>query len=471
MTARTRALLLVVLAGGLVAPLGSGPAGAAEELTYAAKARTHVYRVALRKEVIEGARNAQPCDPEEDPYRCDDAAYNHRPNCDPSIAVGRTRAGPKATPPEEAERIEGAAGGGAGPEEEPPLSSAVTLNEMVSLGSLVHNGTVAEAAGLASSGYVDLNGRRDPELHTESDAFTPNRPDYQERCLRESEDAPSYRHFLSRSSDGPETYHLSECAKDECTLDRLTFFAEAVRARTIVHLVERGGRVEGRLKTSLQEFSWRDGALAVEALDTYVDFASDGTAEGLKWSVATTAAGATLGGQPVALPPGRLVGTAELQVGVAAPHVRSTEDGRTLRIVAPGLVIASPEQTVYVAGAELDVGALGRRAPGPSYDALAAGTAAAPAAAPAATTPETVEEDAAPPAPDAEEAPQAAPVVSLRRVDATGAPAMALILTFGLLGSMAVLMRWMNRFPWWSRALRAPPLSGLHWLYRAFMKT
>lgn len=480
MTRRRRALLLTACLAGLAVPLGGAPAGAAGELKYAVgEARTYVYRVALRKEVIEAARNLSPCDPEEDPYECDTSAYNHRPNCGPRLALGRTEDAPDPASAPETQPIEGASGDRSGPEEEPPLSSAITLNEMISLGSLVHNGPVVEAAGLASDGYVDLSGRQDPELHTESDAFTPNRRDYEERCLQEEKGSDDYRHFLSRSFDRPETYHLSECRGDECTFDRLAFFAQAKEARTIVHLVERGGKVQGWLKANLQEFSWGEGgAFTVDELNTFVTFASDGTRGGLTWSVATTAQGAELGGRPVALPPGRMVGNDQLQVGVAAPHVGTSNDGADLRIVAPGLTIASQEQTAYFAGAELDVGGMGRRGAGLEFGEVPAGdpggtTTTTTAAAPIVPEVDTgTEEVAAAPSggDESAEAPAQA-VVSLHRVGATGAAPMLTILALGFLATLAVLMRWMTRFPWWKQAVRVQPLRGLDWIYRAFLKT
>lgn len=483
MTRRRRALLLTACLAAVAVPLGGSPAGAAGELKYSvAEARTYVYRVALRKEVIEVAQNADPCDPKEDPYECDDAAYNERPNCGPKIALGRTEDEPKAAPASETQAIEGAAGDGSGAEEEPPLSSAITLNEMVSLGSLVHNGPVLEAAGMASDGYVDLSGRQDPELHTESDAFTPNKPDYGERCLQEERGSDDYRHFLSRSFDRPETYHLSECRGDECTFDRLAFFAQAKEARTVVHLVERGGEVRGWLKANLQEFSWGGGAFTVDELDTFVTFASDGTRQGLTWSVSSTAQGAELGGRPVALPPGRIVGNDQLQVGVAAPYVTTSKDGADLRIVAPGLTIASQEQTVHLAGAELDVGGMGLRSADPSFGDLPTGAGdgtTTTTTTTGTTTPSSPATDtgsgevAAAPSGDADQgeapAPQAA--VSVQRIGRTGLAPMLTILALGLIGTLAVLMRWMGRFAWWREAVRVQPLRGIDWIYRAFLKT
>lgn len=481
MTRRRRALLLSPLFAALLLPVGSPPAAAAKELSYSVgEARAYVYRVALRKEVIEAARNADPCDPQEDPYGCDDAAYDHRPNCPGPIELGREERAPRPAREQGTEEIAGRAGDASGVEQEPPLSSAITLNELLSLGTLVRTGTGnIEASGLASDSYVDLSGRQEPSLHTESDAFTPNRRDWEERCLQEERGSPSYRHFLSRSFDRPETYHLAECFKDDCTFDRLMFFAQAVEARTVVHLVERGGKIHGSVKSNLQELSWGDGAFTLDQLDTHVSFVSDGTRGGLRWSVATTAKGARLDGRPVALPPGRVVGSPELQVGVTAPYVSAAQDGGALRIVAPGLMIASPEQTAYFAGAELEAGGIGRWGGGfvperggdvppaggdtTTAPTVASGDAvttapAAPAAAPSgeAATPEVAAETAS---------------VSIQRIGSTGLAPLVTILALGLGGVLAIFLHWMGRFPWWRQALRTQPLRGIDWIYRAFLKT
>ena len=64
---------------------------------------------------------------------------------------------------------------------------------------------------------------------------------------------------------------------------------------------------------------------------TFVDVSSDGTAGGLKWSVSTTATGAKLGGQPVALPPRQKGSGPRFKFGVAAPYVATETDGSQIR--------------------------------------------------------------------------------------------------------------------------------------------
>ncbi|HEX9823843.1 MAG TPA: hypothetical protein VGB51_05540 [Actinomycetota bacterium] len=477
-----RALLLVPLLALLLSPGTRATGAASTEVRFTVReARAYLYRVALRKEVIEAAQNAEPCDPKEDPYHCDDVAYNHRPNCPEPIALEAKGRGARPAPAPGAEPEEGSAGDGAGPESEPPLSSAVTLNEFLVLARLGKVGTVVEAAGMASDSFVDLSGRQEPELHTESNAFAPNVRDLEERCLEEEEGSGSYKHFLSRSFHRPSTYHLAECFQDDCTFDRATFFAQAREGRTIVSLSKRGDRVTGSLSATFQELSWGEGAVTVDQLHTFITFTSDGTAEGLAWKVDTTAKGLRLGGEPVALPGGDLVGTEALQVGVAAPYVRAPEEGDALRIVAPGLVIASREQTVYLAGAELDAsmdrgepfsspGGTGEGSGGQSGTDPATGSVTATEAPPvddAAATPgeipagdEVASNDTA--------GPQA--IVSVERIRTGLLPVLGILLA-GALGVLLILHHWLRRFPLIRGAYRAGPLHALDRLLRAFVRS
>jgi hypothetical protein len=452
------------------------------------EARAYAYRVTLRKEVIEGARQAEPCDPEEDPYQCDTTRYEHEPNCAQPLTVGPKGKAPDVRPVPGAEPIEGGAGASEGAEAEPPTASPVTLNELISLGHLGHIGGLVEAGGLASDSYVDLSGRQEPTMHTESDVV-PGLPGYEERCLDEDPSHNSYRHFLSRTAETPETYHLAECRKDDCTFDRLTFSAQDVMARTIVHLKEEGGKIIGKIQATFHDAAWGGGAFAVDSVDTILTFESDGTAEGLKWSVGTTAKGARLGGTPVSLPSGRLVGTADLQVGVAAPYVSSAEDGSSLRIVAPGLVVASREQTAWFGGAEVDAtfgrsGAAGATG-GPGAGAgsgeggSAAGTSGASAsgggsgasageAVGAGGTASGGNGAGGEPIPSAPAAGSPA-AVSVERFQ-TDLP-FVLIIGGGLLAALWIVARWMRQFPLGSALTYYPPFSLIDRLYRTFAKS
>ena len=488
-----RRLAVATLTLAALATLGGPPAAAersdGERLRYTvAEARAYSYRVSLRKEVIEAARNAEPCDPATDPYECDTTPYEHEPNCPPPIALGASGEAPEPSPPKGTQPTEGGADATAGAGVEPTMASSITLNELVAIGRLGRAGEVVESAGLASDSYVDLSGRQEPAQHTESDIL-PGVANVEERCLVEDPSLRSYRHYLSRSAEKtPATYHLAECFKDDCTFDRLLFSAETVEARSIVDLREQNGKVLGRLEAMFQDASWGGGAFTIDSLHTTVSFESDGTPGGLTWSVHTSVAGAELGGRAITLPTGQMIGNEELQVGVAAPYVSAAADGSALRIVAPGLAIASREQTVFLAGAEVDA-TFGRSARAPSLGVGggtsdtassttdgSAGTDVAPggaigggggggvdggggsasggggdvAAAPAAATP--------------------AERVSISRFS-TGGLGVATILLFGLFAALWILFRWLGQFPEAREIYRLPPFNLMDRFYRAFLKS
>jgi hypothetical protein len=228
----------------------------------------------------------------------------------------------------------------------------------------------------------------------------------------------------------------------------------------------------------LKEASWGDGELRIEQLETVVTFRSDGTPDGLRWSVTTTALGARLGGRPVALPPGRTVGNAELQVGVAAPFVDVAEDGGQLTIVAPGLYVAHAEQSAFFAGAEI-TGTFGRETPlslPPLPEVRGAATAVGTGV--GATTSFGSGTSFGPgqglpaqtPSPAGGAAPAPEPAVSVTELP-TGAGPMATILALAAAALFLVLVRWIGRYEWGRRLYRVQPLRGLDWLYRAFLKT
>lgn len=475
---------------GLAAVAGAlpAPAGAAEmELTFSIKeARAYGFRVPLRDEVIQAAGlrdqvqdQLQPCDPEEDPYRCDETAYNHRPNCPPGEAIGRLGAvpGPRAT--EGSGRITGGAGDEQGAGEAPARTSPITLNDLVALGTLGRVGASADATGLASSSYVDLSGRQDPEAHTESDAFTGNAPRYEERCTPRDGVPEDFVHLLSRSEPTPATSHLAECHGRECTFfGGAAIGSDVERGRAIVNLAQRGDRVVGRMEALLKEASWGDGQLAIDLLRTVVTFESDGTADGLRWTVATTAQGVTLGGRPITLPPGRIVNGGGLQVGVAAPYVVAAGDGSALDILAPGLFVAHQEQSAFFAGVELTA-SFGQQTPvtftpgtdGDTDTVLGTGTGLdSTTFAPGSTSGVTPEDTPVVESVAGGETAEPEPVVSVFRVT-TGAGPMALILGLAAVALVLLLSRWIGRYRWGRRLYRVQPFRGLDWLYRAFLKT
>lgn len=463
------------------------PAGAAEEvLIYSVKeARAYAVKASLSKEVIEVL--SQLCNPETDPYECDESRYNQKPNCPESIEIGPSGKAPKPEPPA-TDPIKGGAGDGSGGEEPPPQASPVRLNRFLTLGKLSNLGAgILESGGLASELYVDLSGRSEPEAHTESEGFSGNRAAWEERCRGSDAEEPSEdstEHFMSRSDEGPNTYHLAECFNRSCEFGA---GASAEHVRTIVELWEADDKVHGRLRAAVDGLVLADGAVRIDSLISYVEFSSDGTEDGIEWSVSSTASGASLAGQEVALPPGRTVSGPGFSVGLAEPFVNASADGSTLKVVAPGLHFGSTEQASYFGGAEivasfgmdepyefvpggfgdtgdggnggsgsneiepLDTGGFGSSAPsaiglggGGGNDLVDTGT----------TEPVT-----------------AAPATIRVFEMPTGIGAVPAIVGLGIVGWFLLLSRWLQRFPWGRKMTRLPVLRTVDWIYRAFVKT
>lgn len=488
MTSRTVPRLLCTAVLLAVAVSVAPRAVAADEsLSYSIKeARTYAYKVSLIKEIIE---NAPKCNPEDDPkYKCDEGQYNHEPNCPKEIAVGPAGKLPAATPPEGVTPIEGGAGDGTGGER-PPSSSPVRLNELIALGTASHFGSVKEAAGYASKAYVDLSGRDDPEQHTESQILSSNKADYEERCWPEdkAKEGNDFVHLLSHSFKDVETYHYSECFRRGCQWGGLgNFGADAERARSITHLFEDGGKIHMILSAKIEDLSYGSGALTVEAIETFVDISSDGTAGGLKWSVSSTASGAKLGGQPIALPPGQIVSGPGFSFGMAAPYVGTEDDGSQIRVEAPGFMIATTEQTVHFAGAEAGAGL------GEALDFVFQGGGGTDAQPDTGSDDKDFSTSAAPfdtgsavlggstfgggvaigPSDPAGDPVSAAPATELLIYEqATGRGAVAGIVALGLLGWFLLMGRWLQRFGWGKNLYRLQPFRTVDWLYRAFVKS
>jgi len=475
MPARVRTVLALSLLATAV--LGFGPAHAKTELYYSVKeARAYAYKASLSKEAIEAAPD---CNPDEDPYECDESKYNHKLNCPKALTMGAKGRAPKAKPAPESESVSGRGGDVYGPENSPPQSSPVRLNRFLSLAKISHIGGLLEAGGLASDTYIDLSGRNEPEAHTESEAFS-NRPDYEERCYPEDAegniDKANYEHFLSRSGERPDTYHLAECFERNCNFG---LGINAEHARSIVSLSERSGVVKGTLRSSVQGLNFGDGGLIIDSMVTFVTFSSDGTPGGLKWSVASTASGAKVGGQPVALPPGRTVAGPGFSVGVAEPYVDTSEDGGDLTVVAPGLHFGSDQQSAFFGGIEIYAG-MGREAPftfstrEPAESASATTTTvtggtggttvpSSDTSLPAASggTGDAVEND------DTTTASDELVVTEIP----TGTATLPLIFAFAGLCWFVVMSRWLQRYPWGRNLADHQPFKLIDWIYRAFVKT
>ncbi|MGH2686202.1 MAG: hypothetical protein ACRDJP_12120, partial [Actinomycetota bacterium] len=292
--------------------------------------------------------------------------------------------------------------------------------------------------------------------------------------------SPNHVHVLSRSTEAPSTYHLARCVERGCTFGG-PFVGGAERGETIVDLARAGDAVVGRVRALVEDVTFGDGAFVVESIETLITFRSDGTAGGLEWSVATNVAGARGGGQTLPLPAGQLVGAGPVQGGVAAPYVRAADDGSALDIVAPGLVVAHPEQSVFLGGAEVHatfgrvsptgkpIGTSNEEPPAVSDDdgggADGGGiTAGSEPPAGSGGSPEAVPPEAAPQPVAATEVPASTVLVR------TGVPVLALIVGFGALSVLLVLTRWVGRFAWGRAVMGVQPFRGLDWLYRAFVK-
>lgn len=482
--------ILVAVTAALVACAAAvfwQPAGAAESLQFSIKeARAYSYKVSLSKEVIEAAPK---CDPEEDPYECDEGRYNHKPNCPTGIEIGRRGKGPRPKPPAEVTPVQGGAGDETG-DNEPPQSSPVRLNEIVAIATLSHlGGTVKEAAGLASEQYIDLSGRGEPESHTESEAFSPNKAAWEERCWpkqESAEEANDYVHTMSRSFESIDTHHIAECFRRGCAFQAPTpgtFGASAERGRSTVSLGEEGTHVKGTISALVEDLNYGNGGLTIESIETHLTFSSDGTPQRLKWSVTSTASGARLGGQPITLPPGQVVSGPGFSVGVAAPFVEATSDGSQLRMVAPGVMVAHEQQAAFFGGAEV-YGSFGADADfefdaSPEIDlggdvssettgfdgGVALGAPKVSVGGPGlsggvAIGTQTEEEPVA--AGETEEI--------LVYEQATGRGSVAAILGAGLFGWFLLWGRWLQRYSWGRRLVLLQPFRFFDWIYRAFVK-
>ncbi|HJT37713.1 MAG TPA: hypothetical protein VJ818_04750, partial [Actinomycetota bacterium] len=420
------------------------------------EARAYAFKISLSKQELQ---LIPPCDPSTDPYGCDTSKYDHTPNCPPSIALGRTKPGPLPAPASTSIVVSGGSSKRLGTT--PNQSSPVRLNRLLAIGRLGDTGEFPSAGGLSSDEYVDLSGRQTPAAHTQSEAFS-NLPDYEERCYPTPVSASSYEHFLSRSGDGPATYDLAECFGKACTLGAGISVEHALQ---VVDLREVGGRVVGSVQSELQGLNLIPGVASIDLLESYISIHSDGTGNGLAWSVATTVAGLTVAGQKIALPLGETIPIRGVTIGIAPPYVFPSNGGHELAVMAPGLAVMSDQQSIFLGGAEL-TGTFDREPPAlftPFKPPILPPARTIPRVAPpqAISIPTT----AAP-----ESRPVAAPEFAIRMYD-TGEVAIVLILAAGGLMLLLILMRWSRRWSWGRRLCAAQPFKGIDWVYRAFVKT
>ena len=467
------AVLLVVLVAGQAL---MSPAGAATKLTYSIKeARAYAFKVSLSKEAVEAVPK---CNPDEDPYAC--SGYNHKNNCPKAIEVGEKGKAPLPKAPKGVQPISGAAGEGVG--SAPPQSSPVRVNRFLSLAKLTHIFNVKEAGGLSSQIFTDLSGRSEPEAHTESEGFSDNKADYEERCYwndGSENDETAYEHYISRSGTSPSTYHMAECVGRQCQFGA---GVNAERARSILYLRETKGEVVGELQSFVEGLNFGDGAFTMDSVFTYARFSTDGTPQTLRWEVASTASGGKLGGQPVSLPPGDTISAPGFSVGMAKPYVDVPEDGRTLTIVAPGLHFGSDQQSAFFGGAEVYM-SMGQNKP-PVFDidgpttgtdipsgggggGFAGGTSGGgfdfgSGGFGGGTNGQSGIED--PVALD-----DAGEVLIFEK--ATGIGAVPGIVALGIFCWFLLMARWLQRFAWGRKLTRMQPFRFIDWMYRAFVKT
>ena len=484
--------LAVLAPSAALLALGT-PASAKERLAYEVKeSRAYAYKTSLNKTEIEILNIVIPCDEKTQKYNCDYARYAHQPNCPEKIAFGPTGEVPMPKPPKDVEPIKGGAGDNL-VDEEPPQGPPVRLNFYMSLGSLSQLPGSEDSTGIGAKEYVDLSGAREQDVFTNTDAFTQNQRAYEERCWpkAEAKTGQDFTHVMSRSQKTPHTYHYSECFRRDCTFTAPSpgsFGATAEHARSISDVREVNGHVIGSMSSVVEDLNWGDGALTADSVSSYVSYASDGSPEGLKYEVASSAQGVKIGGQPVHLPPGQMLtlpggmGT----VGMAAPYVEAPKDGSTLTIIQGGLTIATTDQAVFFAGAETyasfgtapedqfhildephgNAGIGGSGSVDSSGGDYGGGTTDL-GSGDIGTVGDTGtgsgdEEGVASGGPEGE---------LLVYTVATGKGGVTTILVLAGLVFLLMASRWVQRFPWARGLTKVFPFKTIDWLYRAFVKT
>ena len=497
--------LIAPLAALAILPAATAGAAGKTTLTYAiSEARAYALKFSAAEPVI---KNAPKCDPKTDKYHCT-GKWETKPNCPPKISWGPKGKLPAPAPPSGVKGLSGGAGDGAAVGAPnagtPPQSSPVRPNDILSLGALGRNGPILNANGLAAEHYTDLG--TPPQWqhesgYTETDAFVPNQDKYEERCnpLSNAKSGNNYTHEFSDSTGGPETYHVSECfghkqtgkTPEGCNFAAAVLNPSANHAISIVHLYDRAGQVHADLEAKLEGVSFGGGAVTIDELTTFASFVSDGTAEGLHWRVSTTASGVKIGGQSVSLPQGRALNLPGFAVGIAGPYVGAPKDGSQITIVAPGLFVATDQQSMFFAGAELYAN-MGRVPPIPQLGGLppiksggsGGGSGAGGGGVPVssgggggiagggsslggfggggggASFSGSVGGGSVSTSPEFQ---------FVSRSDAPWPP--VLILALGVIGFMLVVLRWIQQFEWGRDLHDLQPLRSFQWVYRAFLKS
>ncbi|TMK19304.1 MAG: hypothetical protein E6G68_06165 [Actinobacteria bacterium] len=493
------ALLGLVIAG-LAIPAATA-AAPATTLNYSVRdARAFLWQVAYPQSTFISEKYF-PCDPTTDHYGCDRGRYakSDRSTCD--APLGRTGEAPET--PTAAEAADGVGPTDAdGTASSWPRGNPVEVIHGLAMGRL---GSSPESGGLASMYYVDQSGRRETEAHVESDGYVSNRNDYEERCAKvdailESTymNEPFAAHMLSRADQTPSTYSMSSFTTSEASAYPPGQPKEDV---SIVKLWQAGGRVHGLLTSTVRAFRLAD-QITVDLVRSVISFSSDGTPSGLIARAKTEALGVTIGTTklPALEAPSVIPLGDDSYLGVLSPVVQVGGHGTQITIRAPGLFLAAKtpldqlpvpedpldmdpipsqfrgqltlgghlfsEQVVYIAGAYLDAGVGRIESFGFPPIPLPKPIAIPPVVAPPPLPPSIL-----PPPPFV---PPVTQPVALPRYVTRELPGsawtMIAIVVFTILGLLGVMGKWSQRFPWGRALAEFPPLAGVGWAYRAFLK-
>jgi hypothetical protein len=489
--------MVLLLAGFTTIGWSSVARASGEQLTYqVSDAEAYAYKASIPQPVVQAAPK---CNPKTDKkFHCD--TYDPQPNCPPKIAIGASALPADPQPPANVQGISGGAGDTEGQDPTQtnvPQSSSIRLHRLYANGQLGDASGILAANGLASLQYTDLGSPpwTNGYSHTETDAFT-NQDNYEERCYAtdsngnynakasgNAKPGDSYAHFFSHSFTAPATDEFSECFQSQC---QFYFGITASHGVSQLHLEQTGDTVRGVLSADLVGLQFPGGfPLEIKELQTYAEFESNGTADGLRWQAVTSAHGATLAGQPINLPTGKSFefgqGDQAVAFGLSGPYVTASKDGSDLQMVAPGFFVATSQQTAFFAGAELTAN-FGKAAGAPVFPtqssggfgggtssiqpsgstggnagvSLGSGSVKAPANTGSASSPSTTT--------------QALPQSTLiSKTDPPWAP--LTIFGFGLLALLVVVVRWAQQFQWGRDLLTMRPVRGVEWLYRAFVKS
>lgn len=490
-------------------------------------ARGYAAKVSVSKEVIEIDRANDPCAhrPEEadDPNTtyddCDANQYTHEPS-DCLEPKGRAWDVPIDVPPGEETTFDHNLRQSSEP---PPQASPVLNNDIATIANLTDVFGVKGSGGLASRRYVDNSGRSFPEAHTESDGFSVNRSNFEERCWTPYEESDprsqtSYTHLFSRSGTDPSTVHFAQCIEDcrFATDIHSSFQTTAREATTTIKLGVSEGKLVGELFAQVKGLNFGAELVTAEEVFSYATFETDGTKEGWKATVISAADGVTQCGSPTELQPGSGLNPSscgDFQLGMTKPYVVGTEEGDQLTIVLPGMVIAwnsevplagsgspqdqlagietcppAPEiygsenqpeegdeltptcpqvrqQTVHFAGVELVAG-MRRASPAtlPTFDDSAPLDTFSSLGTATFSLPDPPSLPTAGPPADPNR------IVAIEKFQASVASAASLLAMGGII-LLITLIAWIRRFSWGQDVFRIQPFRFFLWFYRAFIRT